>query len=333
MQKRDEISLFNTIAILAVVLVHTIFGVELEFKSEAAQIVYGLSEGIFHFLFEGFIFLSGLRLFFNRYDKMSFDTFFVNRLVLILLPFTVFSILYYFCTYLSGEIPLEIGAFFLFFIKGDMAPDMYFIWVLMQFYLIMPIIVKLLKCGHHNITISITAVISIAVTAVSDMYPVLSRFFPQYLLFFIGGALAGIYYKEFKTFVREKKFVVTVLFILSLLVYGTALCFADGIILKILRLVYAASAIMLLFMISTALSDKYYIKSFVIRQVDKSAYFIFLIHGLIIYMTDIVLNDKLGMAETIGRYGLRALIVFVSTIAISILWRYISNVFLLKRII
>ncbi len=333
MPKRDEISVFNIVCILAMVLVHAVSGIENAFTGEWAKTASLLSLNIFGFIFEGFIFLSGLRLFLNRYDKMTADTFYVNRLVLIILPYFIASLIYYAFYWLLGVREASLIDYSLFFIKGELFPYAYFILVLAQFYLLMPILSKLLKRVNHKLTVVVCFIMSAIFAVLGSILPYMGRYFMQYTVFFAGGALCAIYYKEFKTFVREKRGLTVLLFLISLALYEAGILLKLDLVNGLLRTVYAICAILMLFMISTAVSDKYYIKNFTIRQVDKSAYFIFLIHGIIIYTTEVALKSKMGLGSSPEMYALKAVLVLAATVVISIIWRYISNIFLLKRYI
>ena len=216
-----------------------------------------------------------------------------------------------------GETAMIEDGFFLLMVKGEFTAYAYFILVLGQFYLLMPFIRWLLKKANH-------------IALVSDKYSILVRFFPQYLVFFIGGALAAIYYKELKTFVREKKGIVVGLFFLMLVIYEALALLEVEYITSAVRVLYSLSAIVLIFMIGTVISDARYLKSFILQQIDKSSYFIFIVHGLIIYATDIVLNDRIGISKGMEFYAIRICSAIVVTILVSIVWRYIKNVFLLK---
>lgn len=331
MPKRGEISVFNIVCILAMVLVHAVSGIENAFTGEGAKTASLLSLNIFDFIFEGYIFLSGLRLFLNRYDKMTADTFYVNRIVLVMLPYIVASAIYYAFYALIGERTASTEDFLLFFIKGEMFDRAYFILVLAQFYLLMPLISVILKKANHKVSAVVFFVISLVFALIQIRIPVMNRLFMQYIIFFAGGTLCAIYYKEFKTFVREKKIFTVLLFILSLVFYLMAGFLKLELVVPFARIIYSAGAILMLFMISTAISDKYYIKNFVLRQVDKSAYFIFLMHGIIIYTVGIALVDKIGLGHTPQMYLIKALSVLIVTVVVSIIWRYIRNIFLLKR--
>lgn len=333
MPKRDEISVFNIVCILAMVLVHAVSGIENAFTGEWAKTASLLSLNIFDFIFEGFIFLSGLRLFLNRYDKMTADTFYVNRIVIVILPYIVASLIYYAFYCLLGERSAAVEDYLLFFIKGEMFPYAYFILVLAQFYFLMPMLAKLLKKVNHKLTAVMCLIISAIFAVWENEVPVMGRLFMKYTVFFAGGALCAIYYKEFKTFVREKRGITVLLFIISLALYEAGSLLKLDLVAPLIRILYALSAILMLFMIATAISDKYYIKNFVIRQVDKSSYFIFIVHGLIIYTAEAVLEGKLGMGISFEMYLLKALAVLVVTVIVSIIWRYIKNIFLLKRYI
>ncbi len=330
-QRREELSVFNAVCILAVVLINALSGMETEISSQWGKAVFYIAQNVFAFLCEAFVFLSGLRLLFNRYDKMTIDTFYVNRAVIVILPYTIFACIYYLCIALLRIRAVAAKDFMMFYIKGEMAPGMYFILILVQIYLIMPVLVRLLKSNMSRVTLWSSLGVSLAATVLSVKYPILNRFCPQYLFFFCMGALAGTYYKDFKHFIRTKKALITILFLTSLLVFEGISYFSNAYIFRICLFGYSICAILFLFMIGTTVSDRYYIRNFPIKQVDKSAYFMFLTHGLIISVTDIVLNDKLHMVSSLGKYGIRALIVVVSTFLVSIIWRYIKDVFLLRR--
>ncbi len=331
MPRREEITLFNAVCIFAVVLVHSAAVAESLNLGEAMHYVVAAANGFFDFLFGAFIFLSGLRLFLNRYDKMTADTFYVNRFLIVIVPYSIFAVVYYAFFCLSGEKTFAIEDFLKFYITGGMFSHAYFIWVLAQLYVAVPILARLLKKANNRICLFVLLLISLAGAALNKCCPIFERLFVPYLFTFALGAVSGLYYKEFKTVLRTKKALLSVGFILSLAAYEAALLLNFSALAYALLIFYSVFAALFLFMLSTAASDRFYIKNFIIKQTDKSAYFIFLVHGLVINLADIVISDKLALEPSLGVWALKIVSVLVVTVLFSIIWRYIRNIFLLKR--
>ncbi len=328
--RRDTISSINIVCVLAMLVFHCFSGVETIFREAWQGTIYEILTVMFSFVFDAFIFLSGLRLFFNRYDKMKWDTFYVNRLIIVILPYLIFSAIYYAIFYFTGNNLNTEDGLFTFLIEGEFMPQAYFIVVLAQLYLLMPVFKGLLKKVNHIVLMIFAVLLSIIFGAAENKYGLLIKLFLPYLAFFVCGALAAVYYKELKDFVRKRKWAVLVAFFLMLIIYEVCALKEFGYAFGAVRILYSLSAVLLLFTIGTLVADARYIESFVLQQIDKSSYFIFLIHGLVIYSTDIIICDRIGMESGAGVYAIRGVCAILATVLISIAWRYIRNVFLLK---
>ena len=335
--RRDEISLFNVVCCLVVILVHTLSGIGSVFAdSSGVVLLCAVLKNISVFVFEAFMFLSGLRIFYNRYDDMFAILFYANRIIFIVIPYAVFAVIFYLYHQYTdfgqiGDTSLQLSM-----LTGNFAPDMHFIVALIQIYLLVPLISRMFMYLNHKFCICISAVISLAFGILSQTFPILNIFFPKYIFFWLFGAFCAINYKKFKTFVRQKKWLITELFAIFLIAFNACSLFLPAgwtyalYITEILRMLYVLSAILFLFMAATAISDAVYFTNFILCRVDGSSYFVFLFHSLIIFLTDMLLDKSVYAANIFLRYGLRAASAFGITLLVTFVWGYIKDVLFLR---
>ncbi|QRG65076.1 acyltransferase [Brevibacillus choshinensis] len=135
-----ELDLIRSFAFLAVVYQHVI-GIYMRKPGidEHTAIMYGM---LFHFLkfaVPAFIFMTGLVLFYNYYDRISYPTFIRKRVVEILIPYTIWTAVYLALqpNPWGGKDPLWV--MMKSFLTGTASYHLWFVVMIFQFYLLYPL--------------------------------------------------------------------------------------------------------------------------------------------------------------------------------------------------
>ncbi|MGM0805779.1 MAG: acyltransferase [Bacillota bacterium] len=217
-----EIYLVRALAIIGVIMVHSTSGVVASFNPDSSLYgVYNFLNIFFKFGTPTFIFLSSFVLFFNYYHKPltkeRITSFYKKRLLFIIIPYFIFSFLYFAMTasvqgYAStGEMA---KAFMMDFLTGKAYTHLYFVFISIQLYVLFPFILMFLKkfpkVTKHTIWIGFV---------LQWTFVLLNHYYWQYSLkgsisfsymsYYFLGAFIGIHYQQIHDYLvvtKEKLF-------------------------------------------------------------------------------------------------------------------------------
>ncbi|MCM3718480.1 acyltransferase [Fictibacillus phosphorivorans] len=221
-QQIREIYLVRALAIIGVIMVHSTSGIVAGFNTESSLYgVYNFLNIFFKFGTPTFIFLSSFVLFFNYYHKPltkeRIAGFYKKRLLFIVIPYLIFSILYFALTasvqgYTStGEM---MNAFLVKFMTGKAYTHLYFVFISIQLYILFPFILMFLKkfpkVTKHTIWIGF--VLQWAFVLMNHyywQYSLKGSISFSYMSYYFLGAFMGIHYKQILDYLivtKEKLF-------------------------------------------------------------------------------------------------------------------------------
>lgn len=153
MAKRKEIKelyYIRAIAAMGILIIHATggFAVSSEFGSKAMYLGIFLNQ-FFRFGSPIFMMVSGLVLFYNYRSMDEFDTarFYKKKIKFIIVPYVIWSIIYFLYNSYIGKLPitgqslLNLGRNIL---LGESFAHLYFIFLIFQFYIILPLLIKYL---------------------------------------------------------------------------------------------------------------------------------------------------------------------------------------------
>ncbi|MFD0698659.1 acyltransferase [Paenibacillus sp. GCM10027628] len=204
--KIPEIDFVRAIAIIAVILIHGTSAATLLPMGTGSQAIFFTLNRACLFTVPVFIWISGVVLFYNYYDRwdppMSF-LFWTKRLRRILVPYVLWSIFYYIYNQYMYHGKANFDAIYMLklLLSGNASYHLYYMVIIVQFYILFPIIMtavrkfRLLRHGLIPIGISIQAV---AYTVNHWVHPIpeYASFFASYSALFAFGAFTGIHYDK-----------------------------------------------------------------------------------------------------------------------------------------
>ncbi|MEK3732674.1 MULTISPECIES: acyltransferase [Paenibacillus] len=158
-ERLPHLDIFRALAIIGVLHVHaTSFATVAATESRFYYIINFLNI-FFKYGTPSFIFLSSFVLFYNYIDrpltKDLIKNFYKRRLLYILLPYLLFSIIYFFVRlYQNGllnsslDLWAQMPVFFERLARGQNYTHLYFVFISLQFYILFPIFLKLFKSSR-----------------------------------------------------------------------------------------------------------------------------------------------------------------------------------------
>lgn len=347
-----EISILNVFLCILVVFIHVSTAPLNTLENGSWQYVaIMIPRRGFAFVVQGFIFLSGLKLFLVKKDNFSYLSYLVRRFVHVFLPYIIWVVLYYlYFVYGRKYFRFDAARLLKHIITGDLVSPFYYIIIIAQFYVLVPLWRRVIVKSNPVILTAFSVIITviswkylpgiISAFVPNYFFAYSDRMFTSYLVFWIAGCYAGVHYQQFKKILRDNKSMIRAFFGVALALY-LYLCYQrfslgrDVAFLDDVRVVYCMSAILFFYSASVGLAGagqkntaSRAIKA--INGVDRVSYSIFLTHCLVIFQLDHMLKLYMDLPVRIS-FPLRLIVVYAVSIGASLLWRKIRDIPALKR--
>lgn len=331
-----ELSMMNVLFCMLVILIHVSSEpVSVLSKDSAAYIAVMAPQRLSSFVVQGFIFLSGLKLFLHPEREFDFIAFLIKRIKLIIAPYLLWVLLYY-CYFVSiGYFPFRFGDLLRYILVGDLVAHFYFVIIIVQFYLLVPLFRVFVKKAPAAVllltALLITLVCSRYLPAILELVGVQNfayndRVFTSYLIYWTLGCLVGRHYQAFKAKVYRYRYAVTIAFVLTaaidLVLYDLSMrrlfrfAFLDE-----FHILYCIAAIFFVFLITDKLAKHIGKRGVsVLGTIDRSTYHIYLCHCLFIFW----LNNKmteLGLVSIGQRFIVRLVFVYILSFLMCAGWQ------------
>lgn len=335
-QKKLEISFMNVILCMLVIFIHvSSVPVTSYIKSSWQYAAVMIPQRLSSFAVQGFIFLSGLKLFINKADSINYKKFYFQRFKNILMPYVLWVVIYYFYFLKIGYINFSVKSLIRYIFVGELVSHFYFIIIIVQFYLLVPLWMALIKKASPSIVL----LISLLITIISkEAFPdILNMLFPGYkpvfignafttfLIYWVAGCYVGLNYERFKEIIRKKIKPISILFaVISLC--EAVFCYISftGIRyigwLENLHALYCISAILFLYTICLYISERCKSVNPIIYKTDEASYLIYLSHILLIFVVNGALSRLNITSITVG-YLIRIAVTYSLSITCCILWK------------
>ncbi len=326
-----ELSFMNVLFTVLVIFVH-IFG----------ESVTGLDKGsvqyfiiftpwkLFQFVVQGFVFLSGVKLFLGDRTCENIGGFYLGRIKRVVLPYIAWVVIYYVSFVAVGWINADVKEFFMYLVTGDISAQFYFVIIICQMYLITPVISKILKKTDSFTPVIYSLFISlilgqympglVALFEPEYYFAYNDRLFTTYLFYFVAGAVVGKNYDRVKKALLSAKTSVFVMFgVFTAANLTLSYLTSSGRIyigwLESLHFAYSVSAVIAVFTAFAWAAERYTDTPKAVKALDSSSYMLYLSHVLVLFIVRRHL-DRFGVTDIGVRLiittVLMALFVFVS---------------------
>jgi peptidoglycan/LPS O-acetylase OafA/YrhL len=319
-----EFELFRAFAIIAVVLIHaTSLGVGLPDHQSKIHVLFNFINKISTFAVPSFIFMSGIVLFYTYYERWQVKDiipFYAKRLKFIVVPYLVVSLLYYLFNQqlYYGPVTFQLDQFLPLLTWGEAGYHLYFIIIILQFYLLFPVLLYLAKrypwVKRYFTWIGVFVFLLFYIINHFHSFPHRSSLCFTYFIYFFLGASIGMNYKQALASVIRYRLMISLLAIISgvglaiLYILGDFKHKAPVVFFDLCFYAYGAFASLILLWLAYAIHQKYSKLSSFFQSIGTHSFGIYLIHPalLALYVMKVKISGGSGM------YFLNAMCSFIA---------------------
>ncbi len=341
MTKKHELTLASLLYMMLVIFIHIAAeGVSNARTDSLPFVLLCSAHRLSSFVVQGFLFLSGVKLFLPRKnDTFSYPKFYLSRAKRVVLPYlAVFAL---FCVYftVTGILTPDLPYFLREGLTGGLVGHFYYVAIMCQFYLLIPLWrFAVQKCSPLLCVLVSFVTMNLCRAHLPEVVRLLtgfeltlnSRLFTTYLFYFVCGIFCGTHYDRFTEFLDKRHAELT------------ALCMVTGVLDCVLILVirrglyyptwgddfhvlYCTAAILCTLSYAKKLADIHptLAETMFIRHLTNASYNVYLIHPLFIYELDRRMNFA-GITSLTGRLVLRAAVVYTVSLGGCVLWEILK---------
>lgn len=303
MGKRKEIDFVNILLCVLVMLIHILSRSVVSLDKASIQYLTVLVPSrLASFVVQGFIFLSGMKYFMKYSDKdFKYLTFISSRVRSILLPYILWNVIYYLALIPQGYFKFSITELLRYIVMGNMISHFYFVVVIMQFYVLMPIWFKLFKSIDERLLLILSFILMIVFGQyLAAGFNYNDRIFIKYIFYWIAGCAVGRHINEFFVFINRHRNKIIFLYAAIALIdcIGTYNNNTKGYVvgLENIHIAYCISAIIFVFTVCGKLKE--HVDKPIFGMINRQSYNIYLSHCLLLYYCD-------GFMKVCGIYSAR----------------------------
>lgn len=346
-KRRVEISVLNTLFCLIVVLIHIMSYPVAAFSGDIVKYsLVMLPWRLCSFVVQGFIMLSGVKLFLNGKDKSPYIKYQKGRFFGVIVPYAICFAAYYLLIVVAYDYPVDARFILKEFFTGSLVCHLYFIPLLFQFDLLLPLWRTIVnKCSPKLIIPS-----AIVFSFVMEMFlPKIlgtifsgfeflynDRIFTTYLCYWLMGCYIGKYYDGFLDSLKKYFGIICAIFALSTVGMLVASFLAYNQLasipyINIIHGIYVLSVCIFLYALSVKIPTEQWERRKWIFKIDKVSFYIYLYHMFAIIFSDWLLT-RLGISAQWTSFIIRTAIAYGLTLPGCIIYRKFFNGRSIKKV-
>jgi len=321
-KKKSILTIMNCCLCVLVVTIHLLSEsiVSSDVDSAYYGLVYGF-QGMISFAMQGFVMLSGVRMSMKYSSSpLNYVKFLAKRATRIIVPYIIWTIIYYLYFCYEEFYSFDISSLIKHIYTGSVVSPFYFIIVIVQFYIFMPLWRKMVKTINPLLIIPLS--IFITILCYFSAYEYNDRIATTYLAYWVIGCYMGGHLDDyFKLLTKNRAFIISVTSItLGIRLYFLFNdSFMPGQFTTILHLFY--SLVMLNFLFLCFMHFEKLRNVSLVKIIDKSSYGIFYVHCLLIYIINFWMTDN-SIIKISHRLAIRS--IFVLVVSISLCYAYVK---------
>lgn len=286
------------------------------------------------FVVQGFLLLSGLKVFLTHKEDMPYGKYLISRILGVILPYTLCFAVYCLTFMVFYGYRYTFLSMFRYYITGDLVCHLYFIPLLFQFDLLIPVWKKIVEKFSFKVVVPVALVISlISENTLSQMitwlfpgftYNFNDRLFPTYICYWIIGCYIGKNYDAFTESIKKNFKYVTLAFVLAFVV-NAAVSFVvfNGILpypyINGFHGIYIIATVLFLFALAEKYGEKIFEKFRILQEIDRASFTIYLYHMFVLYCANKIL-ETFGIVAQAPSFAVRVIFVYTLTPVLCILY-------------
>ncbi len=292
------------------------------------------------FVVPGFLFLSGLKLFYHHKAEetlclRSYAVYLIRRYRAVLRPYLLCVLIYY-CYFAATpyySYQMSFWDYVHYVLVGDLVSHFYYIVILAQFTILLPLWVVLVRAAEKRMTAGVLLAGCLIITMLSSIMltemPMTAdtifarysdRLFTSYLIYFTAGCMAGQWYDTIKACILQYRtwlyLAAGIAFVLDPVLFTIQKMGWISVVSSFawLHFLYCIAAVIGMFAFALSVQDHMERRKIsmpcIVSAVDRVSYPIYLWHCLLIY----IVNMRMMDVSSIGlKYGIRFCIVLIGT--------------------
>ncbi len=281
------------------------------------------------FAVPGFIFAAGMKQMLSS-TRHGYFSYLGKRLLHVVLPYVIWNVVYYAYYVLNDYYEFSLGQLLRSILVGDMSAQFYFVVIIVQFYLLRPLWTLIVDRYHPLPVLGIAFIVTLICGNYIPFW-FSDRLFVAYPIYWLCGCYAAKYYDSFTATLKKRKIEVIAVFAFfaSCLVLFTYLTFIQKVFfgfLGILQIAYSISAICAVYLVCLYIPE---LKA--IKLIDSASYGIYLMHCLVLIVTDNLL-DKFGVVSIKLDFIIKTAAVYVISLTVCTIYVYIKNKLIKKHL-
>lgn len=335
--RKQELALVNVLLCLAVIFIHVSgWGINNADRTSWQYAALMIPWRLCSLAVPGFIFLSAIKVAFTAdREDFSYVRYIVSRIKRVWLPYA-FAVLVYFLIFIAvGWMEPSAVELAKLLLDGNMSYHFYFVVIIMQFYLLVPLWRWLSKKLRDPVFAVIAVAASLPISQLFGQYlidvvhifykgalfPYSDRVFTTYLFWWMLGLALGANYDRVNAAISKNIAPISVFFAFSavhnlFLTYLNTTGRESVYWLETANILYVFSGILFLFCLCLKLSGCRFAKARLFSELDGAAYIIYLWHPMALNAADMLLG---GTAMSIfAKLSVRVVFGFIITPAVCI---------------
>lgn len=288
------------------------------------------------FVVQGFIFLSGMKMFLNTGRKIEYKKYYLSRFKKIVVPY-IFCVCIFYAYFCRHEyFGFSSRGLAVYILSGSLVSHFYFVIVIVQFYFLRPVWQKMLN--NVSAGIAVAAATAVTLYALFFQQTVVSyiikkdfifndRIFTTYIIYWVLGCYAGANYEKFLTAIKNIKPIAMEFFAVAVLEMVLSYIHFSGMksigFLELVHVVYCVSAIAFFGAVSLKIGERI-MKIKLFAGVDRLSYYIYLIHPLLIIAADDKMNQS-GVSSSAIALVLRTVVAYIGSFVLCMIYQQLKS--------
>ncbi len=299
-KRRVEISALNVWFCLLVIFIHIISYAVTAFTPNTFEYnLVMIPWRISSYVVQGFVLLSGIKLFLNKKDEKTYASHLKSRFKGVIVPYTVSFVVYYIYFMIAYDYTFDVLSIIKHFFLGSLVFHLYFIPMIFQFDLLFPLWKKIInKCSPVIVIPFVLLFSQLCEVFLPDMIRAFlpnvnfiynDRLFTTYLSYWIIGCYIGKYYDSFCDVLKRNFRAICVIFafMLAMVIAFSYIAYnniASVPYMNFIHNLYVMYTCIFLYAAALKIPHEVYAKIPFFTKLDRWSLYIYLYHILAIFL-------------------------------------------------